>query len=126
MISFVFYFSSRRIDNLRQTLRFLSRNENLEKNEVVLVCNDSVKEEFYLPDYKLYNLNLEDKNNKIRNLEENEFICKDPILPRTHDYSCKNPNCITHKDTKKKEAVFIKDKDSFKIIYICCVCFYSW
>lgn len=74
----------------------------------------------------LYNLNLEEKTNKFRTLEENEFICKDPILPRTHDYSCKNPNCITHKDPKKKEAVFIKDKDSFKVIYICCVCYYSW
>lgn len=74
----------------------------------------------------LYNLNMEEKNTKMRTLEENEFICKDPILPRTHDYSCKNPNCITHKDTKRKEAVFFKEKNSFKVNYICTVCFYSW
>jgi hypothetical protein len=89
MISFVFYFSSRRIDNLRQTLRFLSRNENLEKNEVVLVCNDSVKEEFYLPDYKLYNLNLDTYNKpKLCNFgvsqSKNEIIAlldSDRIMP---------------------------------------------
>ena len=56
----------------------------------------------------LYNLNLEEKN-KMRTLEENEFICQDPILPRTHDYICKNPNCITHKQTNKKESVFFKE-----------------
>jgi hypothetical protein len=73
----------------------------------------------------LYNINMEEKS-KIRTLEENEFICKDPILPRTHDYNCKNPNCITHKDKSKKESVFFKEKNSFKVNYICTVCFYSW
>ena len=62
MISFVFYFSSRRIDNLRQTLRFLSKNENLKDKEVILVCNDSVQDDFLLPNYKLYNLNLDTYN----------------------------------------------------------------
>jgi hypothetical protein len=73
----------------------------------------------------LYNINLEEKS-KMRTLEENEFICQDPILPRSHDYNCKNPNCITHKDKSKKEAVFFKEKNSFKVNYICCVCYYSW
>jgi len=73
----------------------------------------------------LYNINMEEKN-KLRTLEENEFICKDPILPRTHDYNCKNPNCITHKDKSKKESVFFKEKNSFKVNYICTVCYYSW
>jgi len=74
----------------------------------------------------LYNLNMEEKQTKMRTLEENEFISKDPILPRTHDYTCKNPNCITHKDPKRKEAVFFKEKDSFKVKYICSVCYFSW
>jgi len=73
----------------------------------------------------LYNINMEEKS-KIRTLEDNEFICQDAILPRTHDYSCKNPNCITHKDKTKKEAVFFKEKNSFKVYYICTVCYYSW
>lgn len=58
----------------------------------------------------LYNLNIEDKNTFPKTLENNEFICNDPILPRTHDYTCKNPNCITHKNIKSKEAVFYKEK----------------
>ena len=73
----------------------------------------------------LYNLNMEDKNTT-RTLEENEFICNDPILPRTHDYTCKNPNSVTHKNIKQKESVFYKEKNSFKVNYICTVCYFSW
>jgi len=74
----------------------------------------------------LYNLNMENKNNLTKTIEENEFICNDQILPRTHDYTCKNPNCITHKDITLKESVFYKEKNSFKVNYICTVCYFSW
>lgn len=74
----------------------------------------------------LYNINMEEKITSTRTLEENEFICNDPILPRTHDYTCKNPSCITHKDSKRKEAVFFKEKNSFKVNYICTICYFSW
>lgn len=89
-------------------------------------CNNCNNVEPIKKTILLYNLDMEEKNNKMRTLEENEFICKDPILPRTHDYKCKNPNCITHKNDKLKEAVFFKEKNSFKVNYICTVCFYSW
>jgi hypothetical protein len=90
-------------------------------------CNNCNNNQVIKETILLYNINMEEKNNvKMRTLEENEFICKDPILPRTHDYTCKNPNCITHKQTSKKESVFFKEKDSFRVNYICCVCFYSW
>ena len=74
----------------------------------------------------LYNLNMEEKNTFTRTLEENEFFCNDPILPRTHDYTCKNPNCISHKNIESKEAVFYKEKNTFKVNYICTVCYFSW
>ena len=69
---------------------------------------------------------MEEKNTFTRTLEENEFFCNDPILPRTHDYTCKNPNCISHKNIESKEAVFYKEKNTFKVIYICTVCYFSW
>lgn len=74
----------------------------------------------------LYSINVEDKQTKISTLEENEFICQNPILPRTHDYTCKNLSCITHKDISKKEAVFFREKGRYGVNYICCVCHYSW
>lgn len=74
----------------------------------------------------LYNLDLNNKVEKIKTLEENMFICKNPILPRTHDYICKNDKCDTFKKNINKEAVFYRETNSMRINYICCVCYYSW
>ncbi len=74
----------------------------------------------------LYQINMEDKVEKIKSLEENELVTKDPLLPHTHDYTCKNPSCITHKNTSIKDAVFYREKNSYKLNYICAICFYSW
>jgi len=74
----------------------------------------------------LYQINLEDNLVKIKSLEENELISKDPLLPHTHDYTCKNPSCITHKNPNLKDAVFIREKLSYKLNYICTICYYNW
>jgi len=75
----------------------------------------------------LYELDFSDKSEKTRSLEENQLICNNPMLPRTHDYICKNNLCPSLKDTKiKKEAIFIRDKETFKINYICTLCYHNW
>lgn len=74
----------------------------------------------------LYSINMEDKMVKIKSLEENELISKDPLLPHTHDYTCKNPSCITHKNSALKDSVFYREKNSYKLNYICAVCYYNW
>jgi hypothetical protein len=74
----------------------------------------------------LYQINMEDKITQIRTFEENKMIAKDPLLPHTHDYTCKNPNCKTHNDSSLKDSVFFRDKNSFKLNYICAVCHYNW
>ena len=45
LISFVYYFHSRRVENLKQTLRMLFKREQNIK-EVILVCNDVIEEKF--------------------------------------------------------------------------------
>ena len=75
----------------------------------------------------LFELNYTDTSNKNKNIIENELYCQNPILPRTHDFICKNKECLTHKDKKiSKEAVFYRHKNSFKMIYICCICYHNW
>lgn len=132
----VYYASFSREDtNKNKRYQKLSDTEKVKFNQIFedsissgaeFKCNNCNNIEAIKETILLYNINLEDNNVKTKSLEENEFICKDPILPRTHDYSCKNPNCITHKKTDSKEAIFYKEKDSFKVKYICCVCYYSW
>ena len=86
-------------------------------------CNykDSITTSLQL--YKI-DLNLDIIDNK--SIEDNKLIIKNPILPRTKDYMCKNVNCITHKDTTNKEAVFYKLNNSYNVIYVCTVCYNSW
>lgn len=76
----------------------------------------------------LYELDMNNKIDKMKTLEENELYCKNPILPRTHDYICKNQSCETNKSNLKvkKEAVFYRENDSMRVNYICCICYYGW
>ena len=74
----------------------------------------------------LYELDMNDKNDKIKTIDENKLICKNPILPRTHDYICKNDSCETNNKKINKEAVFYRENKSMKVNYICCICNYSW
>jgi hypothetical protein len=46
-ISFVIYFHSNRIKNLKQQLRFLRERENIESSEIILICQDEFKDEVY-------------------------------------------------------------------------------
>ena len=133
MSKFVAQFS-REETNKNKKYQKLDDNEKVKFNQIFeevlssgaeFKCNNCNNIQPIKETILLYNINMEEKS-KIRTLEENEFICQDPILPRTHDYNCKNPNCITHKDKSKKESVFFKEKNSFKVNYICTVCFYSW
>jgi len=75
----------------------------------------------------LYELDLSDKYERIRTIEDNQLICNNPMLPRTRDYICKNNLCPTILDDKViNESVFFREKDSYKNIYICTICYHSW
>jgi len=75
----------------------------------------------------LYQYEVYDKIDKIKSLEDNELTINNPILPRTQDYICKNISCPTNKNNKmKKEAVFFRDNDSYKLNYICGICYHNW
>jgi hypothetical protein len=74
----------------------------------------------------LYQITIDNKFEKINTLADNELITKDSLLPHTRDYICKNPSCITHNNNDIKNSVFYKEKNSFKVNYICCVCYYNW
>ena len=76
---------------------------------------------------KLYEINKEEDNMyTYESNNKNKLLFNNPIYPRTRDYTCKNINCITHKDSKNKEAVFYKNKQTNLLVYICGVCFSNW
>jgi len=104
-------------------------NQIFEKSllsEAVFKCNNCNNIQEIRETVLLYQYSTDTKDDKIKSLNENKFLTKDPLLPRTKDYICKNPSCITHKDDTKKEAVFYRDKNTFKLNYICTVCYFGW
>jgi len=74
----------------------------------------------------LYQLINDDKIIKVKDIEENKLLSNDPLLPRTNNYTCKNKSCKTIKNPELKEAVFYKDKNSYKVNYICTICYFNW
>ena len=40
------------------------------------------------------------------------------LVPHTQNYTCKNPNCSTHKNPLTKDSVFYKERNSYKLTYI--------
>ena len=115
MISFVFYFSSKRLDNLHQTLRFLKNRDNLDEHEVILVCNDEITSNFSIPNYKIINLNLQSYNKpKMCNIGVYEasnrivaLLDSDRILPK---------NYFKHNSKKLNSKEFISTTNLIKLI----------
>lgn len=69
----------------------------------------------------------EDRRKTSSNLDfDPSVLIKDPTLPRTKDYSCKNIKCPSIKKPEMKEAVFIRNKNTYNLTYICTVCSSSW
>jgi hypothetical protein len=75
---------------------------------------------------QLYQINYNTKFTSYKSIEDNKLLALNPIYPRTKDYTCKNINCITHKDSTNKEAVFYREKESYQLNYLCTVCYNSW
>jgi hypothetical protein len=93
---------------------------------IMFKCNNCNYNKKIKETIKLYQMNVDSIYSVFRSLDDNKLLSLNPIYPRTKDYICKNINCITHKDTNKKEAVFFREKDSYLTNYICAVCYNSW
>jgi hypothetical protein len=50
----------------------------------------------------------------------------DSTLPITRNYICHNKECESHKDPKKKQAVFFREINTYNVRYICKTCGTSW
>ena len=89
-------------------------------------CNNCNYKDNIKNSIQLYKIDLNSEVSDIKTIEDNKLISKNPILPRTKDYKCKNVNCITHNDESNKEAVFYKSNNSYNVTYVCTVCYNSW
>ena len=71
---------------------------------------------------------IEKKNYKMNHFGNvnNKYLRYDPSLPHTVHKKCPNNKCESHSDKSKQDAVFITDKSTLSLIYICTVCNTEW
>lgn len=124
-------------DDLLSNKRYIKLTEN-NKNQIKQIfekhvmlgaefkCNNCNNTQLIKNTILLYQITLNDTSNKVNTMEENILITQDPLLPHTKDYVCRNPSCITHKNTDSKDMVFFRNSNTFKLSYICCVCYFAW
>lgn len=91
--------------------------------KLILKCNNcGFKEDFKknVIETKLY------KSDVLFSMETNNYTVNDITLPRTIHRKCPNEKCKSKTDPKLQEAVFITDKNTLELLYICCVCNTEW
>ena len=101
-------------------------NENMSSSGIEFKCLNCNYRKPINETIKLYQMNFNTTQDVYRSNDDNKLLALNPIFPRTRDYSCVNVNCITHKDTANKEAVYFREKESYQTKYVCCVCYNSW
>jgi len=94
--------------------------------EIEFKCNNCNYHKKIKETIMLYQMNVSSIYSVYRSTYDNKLLALNPIYPRTKDYTCKNVNCITHKDDTNMEAVFFREKGLYQTNYICCVCYSGW
>ena len=56
----------------------------------------------------------------------NKYLRHDNTLPYTAHKKCPNVTCESQNDKSKQEAIFITDKSTLSLIYICTACNTEW
>ncbi len=111
-------------ESIKTKIKSLIDKENT--NKMIFKCLNCSHESSIDKTIRLYYLNLKKDIDVKSSIDDNKIYVQNPILPRTRDYTCKNINCLTHKNKKIKEAVYIKNENTFDLKYICAVCFTDW
>ena len=124
------------IKNIEENIKFKKLNNKLkdkilqlvnsQASNIIFNCLNCDNKSEINKTISLYHLDLSKDTDNILSHSDCKILANDPILPRKKDYTCKNNNCITHKNSNSKEAVFLKDKLTYKLKYICCVCYTNW
>ncbi len=113
-------------DENKEKLNILFEKSTDNITGIMFKCNNCNYSKRIKETIKLYQMNVDSVYSVYRSIDDNKLLFMNPIYPRTKDYTCKNINCITHKDKSIKEAVFFREKDSYLTNYICGTCFNSW
>tara|TARA_B110000908_G_C10266301_1_gene464317 strand:+ start:6667 stop:7200 length:534 start_codon:yes stop_codon:yes gene_type:complete len=112
-------------ENQKKLLENFKNKEQLEIN-TIFECTNCSNIEPITTTVKLFEIRKDKESSKKLENYELEYYINNPVLPRTSDYTCKNPDCITHVKKDNKEAVFFREKNLYELKYICNICSHIW
>lgn len=97
-----------------------------ESNVAYFVCENCDYYTTIDPGVMIFSQVYDDANQMIL-MEDYKYICDDPTLPRTRDYTCQNRECPTKSNRRgPKEAVIKRVPGGYRLVYGCCICRHTW
>lgn len=95
--------------------------KSLDELSAYFVCNNCGYAIKIKPSTKIFSRTSEDISQNYAVSDYGDLLYSD-IVPRTRKYICPNKKCESHKDNSKREAIFFRLNNTYKIKYICCTC----
>jgi len=97
-------------------------------NKLIHYCRNCGNEEELTGSSNIYISKTQVKKSKQNfNHIVNKYTKLDPTLPRINTVLCPNVECVTNKDGKPREIIYIRyDNSKMKYIYLCSDCETVW
>lgn len=99
----------------------LKNSANNNGGKIYFRCGYCKNVEPILPRTKIFSKILDKPTNECSNTDY-RYMFNNKILPRTKNYECPNEKCVTKIEPDKKEAIFFREVNSYKILYQCTAC----
>lgn len=104
----------------------LKHDNNAKATQYYFICNNCGNNEPIKEQTQLVTRSGNEKIQLYDDINKYKEIIHSAALPITRAYVCPNDKCESHKDHAKREAVFFRQSNSFKIRMICRTCLESW
>lgn len=95
----------------------------IKKTKRYFICYRCGFNKLILSGTVLYKKNYSSQSDIFRNISLYKY---NNTYPRTKLYVCKNDKCPSHTNNEIKEAILIKDKNTYELLYLCAICDEFW
>jgi hypothetical protein len=115
------------LDISKNTSNASSSSSNVDNSNintgVYFLCSNCGYYEDIKPGTKIYSkTSAEIAQVRGQGTENYDDLIHSDIMPRTRRYVCVNPDCESHNDPTKREAVFFTMNNTYKKRYVCVTC----
>jgi DNA-directed RNA polymerase subunit M/transcription elongation factor TFIIS len=113
--------------NQCSNMYYIRINED-DPNKLVYYCRKCGNEDSLLASENIcVSKTLIKKSEQTFNHIINKYTKHDPTLPRISNILCPNADCVTNKDSKEREIIYIRYDDvNMKYVYLCSDCDTVW